>query len=122
MGTKLHVGNLHHDTTAETLRAHVARGGREIASLQLLVHSSNRRSRGFAFVEMASETDAAATISELNGQELDGRALTVSAARENPTPRPRSLGKAAKQQLFGGGGTGRRDSKFKKSGSRRGRF
>ena len=92
MGTKLHVGNLHHDTTADALRAHVARSGREVASIQLFIHSANGRGRGFAFVEMTSESDASAAIGELDGRELDGRVLKVSVARDMPTPRPRPMG------------------------------
>jgi RNA recognition motif-containing protein len=77
------------------------------------------RPRGFAFVEFASETEAAEAIERFNGQELGGRKLNVNAAEDRPQ---RSQGPrfAAAPPPFGFEGFGGKGRGFKNSGSRRG--
>ena len=96
MGTRLYVGNLSWDTTEEALSAALAEGGRNVKELQIITDRETGRPRGFAFAEMASDADAQAAIQALDGQDLDGRPLTVNEARE-------------RQPRGGGGGGGRRD-------------
>ena len=95
MGTKLFVGNLAYGTTSADLESHFRQIG-ETTSAQVITDRESGRSRGFGFVEMASNDDAQRAIRELDGKELQGRAINVSEARERA---PREGG--------GGGGRGR---------------
>jgi RNA recognition motif-containing protein len=95
MGTKLFVGNLSYGTTSADLEAHFRQIG-ETTSAQVITDRESGRSRGFGFVEMASNEDAQRAVSELDGKELQGRTINVSEARERA---PREGG--------GGGGRGR---------------
>jgi RNA recognition motif-containing protein len=95
MGKRLYVGNLSFNTTEDTLSAAFAADGRQVASCSIMLDRDTGRSRGFAFVEMASDTDAQAAIKAMDGAQVDGRALRVNEAEER---KPRSGG--------GGGGGG----------------
>lgn len=77
---RLFVGNLSFHTSESDLRARFESFG-EIASVEVVVDRDTGRARGFAFVEMATEEDAAKAMSALNGQELDGREIKVSEAK-----------------------------------------
>jgi RNA recognition motif-containing protein len=98
MGTRLFVGNLSYNTNELDLRAAFEEGGRTVVEAKIVTDRETGRSRGFAFVEMGSAEEASAVTNELNGRELDGRAINVSEARERA---PRSGGSWA-----GGGGGG----------------
>ena len=80
MAKKIFVGNLSFDTTNADLEALFAQIG-PCESVSVVTDRATGRSRGFGFVEMAS-ADAERAIAELNGRELQGRALNVSEARE----------------------------------------
>jgi cold-inducible RNA-binding protein len=96
MGKKLYVGNLSYDTTNDELRQlFVAHGS--VTSADVIMDRSTGRSKGFGFVEMSSDAEAQAAISALNGQEQNGRALTVNEAKPREE-RPRGGGGG-----FGGG-------------------
>lgn len=95
MSTKLYVGNLSFSTTEASLGDFFAQIG-SVASVKLITDRDTGRSRGFGFVEMSSPDEAEKAISELNGKELDGRAISVSEARPQA---PRTGGGG-----FGGGG------------------
>jgi cold-inducible RNA-binding protein len=86
MVKKLYVGNMGYDTSEDTLRAMFAGIG-EVESVNIITDRMSGRSKGFGFVEMATEEDAQAAISQLNGATLDDRQLTVAEARPQ---RPRS--------------------------------
>lgn len=102
MATKLFVGNLSFNTTeGDILELFKAAGN--VTSCALILDKMTNKSRGFAFVEMASQEDATKAIAELNGKELDGRALNVSEARPREE-RPRGGGGGGG---YGGGGGGR---------------
>lgn len=80
MAKKLYVGNLNFDTTEQTLQElFVAHG--EVVSVNLITDRYTGRSRGFAFVEMATEEAAQAAIAALNDQMVDDRQLKVAEAR-----------------------------------------
>lgn len=97
---RIYVGNLNYRTTEEALEAAFAAFG-SVRSVSILQDRETGRSRGFAFVEMDDDEQAAAAISALNGTELDGRRLTVNEARPREDARPgRGVG--------GGRGGGRR--------------
>jgi len=88
MGKNIYVGNLSYDTTESTLRDLFGAHG-EIASVNIITDRMTGRPRGFGFVEMATEEGATAAIAALNGQEVDGRQLTVNEAKPRA---PRSGG------------------------------
>ncbi len=99
MDVKLYVGNLSYATTEEELRALFSQAG-TVASVALIKDRDTGQSKGFAFVEMATQAEAQKAISQFNARELRDRALTVNLAR----PREERGG-------FGGdrrGGGGRR--------------
>jgi RNA recognition motif-containing protein len=78
---RLFVGNLPFATTDEQLREIFARFG-PCDSATVVTDRVSGRSRGFGFVEMASDDDASRAVSELDGSDYGGRKLTVSAAHE----------------------------------------
>jgi cold-inducible RNA-binding protein len=80
MGKNIYVGNLSYDTTQEQLQTLFEAYG-EVSSVNVITDRHTGRPRGFAFVEMATEEAANAAIDALNGQEVDGRALTVNEAK-----------------------------------------
>jgi RNA recognition motif-containing protein len=96
MSNKLYVGNLSFNTSNQDLIDLFSAAG-TVTSANVVEDRETGRSRGFGFVEMASSDDAQAAISELNGKEVDGRALKVNEAK----PREDRGG-------FGGGGGGGR--------------
>ena len=105
MGKRLYVGNLSYDTTDAILQQHFSQAG-TVESIHLLVDKTTGRSRGIAFVEMASEQDAQAAIQQFDGKDLDGRTIKVNEARPREERPPRSGGGFGGG---GGGGGGRRD-------------
>ena len=78
MAKKLYVGNLTYDTTEDNLVELFSECG-EVLSAQIIIDRDTNRSKGFGFVEMAEGADEAATA--LNGQDFNGRNLTVNEAR-----------------------------------------
>jgi RNA recognition motif-containing protein len=91
MGKKLYVGNLSYHTTQSELESHFAQVG-EVVEAVVVQDRETGRSRGFGFVEMADDRSAAAAIEQLNGRELDGRALNVAEARPPQRREGRSEG------------------------------
>ena len=77
---KLYVGNLAFSTTETDLREMFAPYG-AVESASLVTDRETGRSRGFGFIEMTNDTEAAAAISGLNGRDAGGRTLTVNEAR-----------------------------------------
>ncbi len=80
MNVKLYVGNLSFSTTEDGLRTLFTQVG-SVASVALIKDRDTGSSKGFAFVEMASQQDAEAAIKKLNGYSLDGREIKVNVAR-----------------------------------------
>jgi len=80
MTQKIYIGNMSYDTTEAKLQAMFAAHG-EVTSVSVVTDRYTGQPRGFAFVEMATEEAAQAAIAALNGQEVDGRSLTVNKAR-----------------------------------------
>ena len=80
MDVKLYVGNLSYATTEDELRALFAQAG-TVASVALIKDRDTGQSKGFAFVEMATQAEAQKAISQFNAKELRDRALTVNLAR-----------------------------------------
>ena len=94
MARKLYVGNLPYTTTEQDLESLFAGAG-AVESVNVMRDMATGRARGFAFVEMASDEDAAQAITMLNDRDFGGRNLTVNEAK------PKTGGGG-----FGGGGNG----------------
>jgi len=103
MAGKIYVGNLPWSTTSADLEAMFAPHG-AVRSAEVISDRETGRSRGFGFVEMETNEGLQAAIAALNGQEINGRPLTVNEARER-TPRPGGGGGG--RGGYGGGGGGR---------------
>lgn len=80
MATNLFVGSLSWNVTDDQLKDFFAAAG-TVVSAKVIADRESGRSKGFGFVEMGSDDEAKKAIDELNGKELDGRAINVSAAR-----------------------------------------
>ena len=106
MGTKLYVGNISYETTAESLREAFGADGRQVADVAIITDRMTGKPRGFAFVQMETESDAQAAIGALDGRELNGRTLRVSEARER-TGGGGGGGGGGRGGWDGGGGGGR---------------
>ena len=101
MSRKLYVGNLPYETTESDLETLFAEAG-AVESVNVIRDRETGRARGFAFVEMATDQDAQAAVTQLNDRSFGGRRLTVNEARPQA---PRSGGGGGG---FGGGGGGGR--------------
>lgn len=80
MATKLFVGSLPYNVDDSRLKEFFSEIG-EVVSANVIFERDTGRSKGFGFVEMASEEDAKKAIEKLNGQDLDGRKVIVNEAR-----------------------------------------
>ncbi len=98
MSTKLYVGNLSFNTSNEDLQELFGQAG-TVETVNIVEDRDTGRSRGFGFIEMSSKEEANTAIEQLNGKEVDGRALTVNEAR----PREERSGGGGNR---GGGGRG----------------
>ena len=105
MGKKLYVGNLSYDVTSSDLEQLLSAHG-TVQSAEVISDRMTGRSKGFGFVEMASDDEAQAAIAALNGQEHGGRALTVNEAKPRED-RGGGGGGGGRGGYGGGGGGGR---------------
>ena len=80
MAKKLYVGNLSYDVSGSQLEEMFAKFG-DVRSAEVIQDRDTGRSKGFGFVEMADDNAAREAIAGLNGQEQNGRSLTVNEAR-----------------------------------------
>lgn len=80
MESKLYVGNLSYDTTEEQLRELFSQAG-AIKEIAMIMDRETRRPKGFGFIEMETQAEAAKAIQMFSDYELDGRRLTVNMAR-----------------------------------------
>ncbi len=101
MAQKLYVGNLSYSVSSSDLEALFAPHG-TVRSAEVIADRTTGRSKGFGFVEMGSDEEAAKAIQALNGQQQDGRALTVNEAK------PRENRGGGGRGGYGGGGGGGR--------------
>jgi RNA recognition motif-containing protein len=104
MGKKLYVGNLSYNVDSSQLQELFSAHG-TVTSAQVISDRDTGRSKGFGFVEMGSDQEAQAAIAALNGQQHDGRALTVNEARPRED-RPGGGGGGGRGGYGGGGGRG----------------
>jgi cold-inducible RNA-binding protein len=102
MSNRLFVGNLPFHATEDLISQRMSQCG-EVRGVDLILDRVTGRPRGFAFVEMATNEDVQAAISQLDGKDFEGRPLTVKIAEER-----------------GGGGGGRGGGDFRGNGGRGG--
>lgn len=102
MAKKLYVGNLGYNVTSADLQQMFMAHG-TVQSAQIVEDRDAGRSKGFGFVEMSTDEEAANAIAALNGQSHGGRALTVNEAKPRE---PRSGGGGGYRGGGGGGGGG----------------
>src|SRR4029450_14163593 len=103
MAAKLYVGGLSYSTTSETLREFFAQSG-NVESATVITDRFSGQSRGFGFVEMATDAEAQTAIQKLNDQPFEGRRITVQPANSSG------------QRSGGGGGGGRCGGGFRPGG------
>ena len=101
MAKKLYVGNLAFQTTSQDLQDLFAQAG-TVESAQIIEDRDTGQSKGFAFVEMSTEEEAATAIAQFNGKEVGGRMLKVNEAR----PRENRAGGGGGRGFGGGGNRG----------------
>lgn len=97
MAKKLYVGGLSYNTTDDALAEAFSQAG-SVVSAKVMTDKMTGRSRGFGFVEMASDEEADKAIEMWNQKELDGRTVTVNEARP--------MGDRPPRRTFGGGSNG----------------
>jgi RNA recognition motif-containing protein len=102
MGRKLYVGNLPYSATEQSLREAFAASG-TVDSVSVITDRDTGQSKGFAFVEMASDSEAQAATTAMNGKMLDGRQIKVNEAKPRES---RGGGGSRSGGGFGGGGGG----------------
>ena len=102
MGRRLYVGNLSYQVSSSDLEALLSPHG-TVESAEVISDRSTGQSKGFGFVEMGTDDEARAAISALDGQDHNGRALTVNEAK----PREPRSGGGGGRGGYGGGGGGR---------------
>jgi RNA recognition motif-containing protein len=104
MGRKLYVGNLPYSADQQSLETTFSQCG-TVDSVNVITDRDTGQSKGFAFVEMSSDSEAQKAIQELNGTSLDGREIKVNEAKPR-TPRSGGGGGGGGGG-YGGGGGGR---------------
>lgn len=90
MGKKIYVGNLPYTISNDDLASAFADFG-NVESAKIITDRDTGRSKGFGFVEMSSDDEAASAIEALNGKDFNGRNLTVNEAKPQ-APRENSRG------------------------------
>jgi RNA recognition motif-containing protein len=102
MGKRLFVGNLPFSATDESLMQMFQQAG-QVESARIITDRDTGRNKGFGFVEMSTDQEAAAAIAKFNGADFEGRSVTVNEAR----PMAPRDGGGGGGRGFGGGGRDR---------------
>ena len=104
---KIYVGNLSYHCSESDLKEQFGKYG-EVVSVKIITDPATGRSKGFAFVEMATREGGQEAVKNLNGKEIDGRVVTVDEARPQvkKPPRDRDGGGFGGGGGYGGGGGG----------------
>ena len=122
MGTRLYIGNLSYDAMEYDLRALFEQAG-SVVACDIMTDRHTGRSKGFAFVEMATQEEADRAIETCNGKDFAGRPLTVNEARPRAERPPQNYGGGVGGGGYdprGGGGGGLSGKRRSGKGSRRG--
>lgn len=104
---RIYVGNLSYSTTEDSLQAAFSEHG-SVNNVAIIKDRETGQSRGFGFVEMNDDAEADGAINAMNGQQLDGRTLTVNEARPRATGGGGGGGRGGRGGYGGGGGRGGR--------------
>ncbi len=96
----IYVGNLSYNTDEESLREEFEKHG-EVDKVNVITDRDTGRSKGFAFVEMPTNSEGQAAMEALDGKDLDGREIKVNEARAR---KPRGSGGGGGGRGYGGGG------------------
>lgn len=115
MDTKLYVGNLSYKTTEDDLRSLFSDTG-TVISVALIKDRDSGRSKGFAFVEMSSQSEAEQAIKDLDGKTLGDREIKVNKARP---PKERKRSYSDDYDRYGKGGSRRQNRRGSGGSSRR---
>jgi cold-inducible RNA-binding protein len=115
MGKKLYVGNLPYSIREEQLQSLFGQYG-TVESTKIIMNRETGRSKGFGFVEMASDDEAREAIDKVNNYQLDGRDLTVTEARPQQ-PRQGGPGGGGGSRGPRGGGYGGGHSQHRNYGN-----
>lgn len=115
MEKRLYVGNLSYSTTEDSLEELFQQAG-TVVKCELMLDKFTSRSRGFAFIEMASHEEAQNAVDMLNEQNLDGRNLRVNIARPREERPPRREGGGGGYGGGHGGGGGGRGGRERSGG------
>jgi RNA recognition motif-containing protein len=107
MSKKIYVGNLPYSVNDDTLRGLFTEIG-TVESAQVIMDRYSGRSKGFGFVEMTNDAEAADAISKLNGKEVEGRAIVVNEARPMEKREGGRGGRGRERERGGFGGGGRK--------------
>ena len=104
MAKKLYVGGLNYNTTEATLKDAFAQAG-TVETATIIIDKMTNRSKGFGFVEMATDEEAQKAIEMFDGKELDGRTVKVNEAKpmEPRAPRTGGFNNGGNRGGFGGG-------------------
>jgi RNA recognition motif-containing protein len=105
MSMKLYVGNLSFDTSSQDLQQLFGQAG-TVESCSVIEDRDTGRSRGFGFIEMSSKEEGNAAISQFNGKDVGGRALTVNEAKPREDRGGSRGGFGGERNGGGGGGRG----------------
>jgi cold-inducible RNA-binding protein len=105
MATKLFVGSLAYSVTDAELEEFFAAAG-NVASAKVIIDRDTNRSKGFGFVEMGTDEEAKAAVEQLNGKELNGRAVAIDEAKPQENRERRSFGGGNGGGGYGGGSRG----------------
>jgi RNA recognition motif-containing protein len=104
MGKKLYVGNIAFQASEDELTDFFKTAG-EVESVKIIIDMQSGQSRGFGFIEMATEDDAAKAISDLNGKAFMEKTLVVNEARpQRPRENRGGFGGGGGRGGYGGGG------------------
>lgn len=82
MTSRLFVGNLSWETTADTLRHAFEAGGHDVNDVHIVMDRETGRPRGFGFVELADDSAAQNAMTQMDGVDVDGRPIRINEARE----------------------------------------
>jgi RNA recognition motif-containing protein len=105
---KLYVGNLSFQSTEDDIRDAFSAYG-TVNTVDVIMDRETGRPRGFAFVEMGSDSEASAAVQGMDGQDLGGRNLKVNIAKPRE---PRGGGGGGRGGYGGGGGGGGRGGRW----------
>lgn len=114
MDTKLYVGNLSYETTEDDLRALFSTVG-TVTSVAIIKDRETGRSKGFAFVEMSSQSEAEQAIKTLDGNTVNNREIRVNKAQP---PKQKSRSYSNDYDRYGKGGSKKQNRRSSGGGSR----